>query len=38
VKSIDRAARQLKVAGPAPEAVLAEVQARLAALPGIDDD
>jgi mRNA interferase MazF len=37
VKSIDRAARQLKVAGPAPRSVLLEVQAKIAALLGIDD-
>ena len=37
VKSIDRAARELKIAGPAPRAVLAEVQAKIAALLGIDD-
>jgi mRNA interferase MazF len=37
VKSIDRAARQLQVAGPAPEAVVAEVRAKIAALLGIDD-
>jgi mRNA interferase MazF len=37
VKSIDRAARQLQVAAPAPRSVLSEVQAKLAALLGIDD-
>ena len=37
VKSIDRAARQLKVAGPAPRSVLLEVQVKIAALLGIDD-
>jgi mRNA interferase MazF len=37
VKSIDRVARQLKVAGPAPRSVVADVQAKLAALLGIDD-
>ena len=37
LKSIDRAARQLKVAGPAPRSVLLEVQAKIAALLGIDD-
>ena len=36
VKSIDRDARQLKVAGSAPWSVLLEVQAKLAALIGID--
>jgi mRNA interferase MazF len=37
VKSIDRAARQLKIAAPAPRSVLTEVQAKIAALLGIDD-
>jgi mRNA interferase MazF len=37
VKSIDRMARQLKVAGPAPRSVVVEVQAKLAALLGLDD-
>ena len=37
VKSIDRAARQLKIAGPAPRSVVAEVQAKIAALLGLDD-
>lgn len=37
VKSIDRRARGLQVAGPAPPSVLAEVRAKLAALLGIDD-
>ena len=37
VKSIDRAARQLTVAGRAPRAVMAEVQGKIAALLGIDD-
>ncbi len=36
VKSIDRGARQLKVAGRAPGAILVEVQARLAALLGLE--
>ena len=36
VKSIDRAARQLKIAGPAPQAVVVEVQAKVAALLGLD--
>ena len=35
VKSIDRNARHLKVAGQAPKDVVAEVQARLAALLGL---
>jgi mRNA interferase MazF len=37
VKSIDRMARRLKVAGPAPRSVMIEVQAKVAALLGIDD-
>jgi mRNA interferase MazF len=37
VKSIDRAARQLKIAGAAPGEVVAEVRAKIAALLGIDD-
>lgn len=37
VKSIDRAARQLTIAGPAPRSVVIEVQAKIAALLGIDD-
>jgi mRNA interferase MazF len=37
VKSIDRAARQLKVAGPAPRSVVVEVQAKIAALLSPDD-
>jgi mRNA interferase MazF len=37
VKSIDRAARQLQVAGPAPRSVIADVQAKIAALLGLDD-
>jgi mRNA interferase MazF len=37
VKSIDRTARQLKVAGPAPRSVIVEVQAKVAALLGIND-
>jgi mRNA interferase MazF len=37
-KSIDRAARQLRIAGRAPHAVLAEVQGKLAALLGVDRD
>jgi mRNA interferase MazF len=37
VKSIDRAARQLKIAGAAPRSVVVEVQAKIAALLGIDD-
>jgi mRNA interferase MazF len=36
VKSIDRQARQLEIAGKAPSSVLVEVQAKLAALLGID--
>lgn len=36
VKSIDRAARRLKVAGRAPNSVVADVRARLAALLGLD--
>jgi mRNA interferase MazF len=35
VRSIDRAGRELRIAGRAPAAVVAEVQARLAALLGI---
>lgn len=35
VRSIDRAGRTLRIAGQAPEAVVAEVQAKLAALFGI---
>ena len=35
VRSIDRGARRLRLVGHAPEAVVAEVQARLAALFGI---
>ena len=38
VKSIDRGARQLRVAGPAPSAILLEVQAKLAALLGLAPD
>ena len=37
VKSIDRAARELKIAGPAPRSVVAQVQAKIAALLGMDD-
>jgi mRNA interferase MazF len=37
VKSIDRAARHLRIAGAAPRSVVVEVQARIAALLGIDD-
>lgn len=37
VKSIDRAARQLKVAGAAPRPVVVEVRAKIAALLGIDE-
>jgi hypothetical protein len=37
VKSIDRAARQLQVAAPAPRSVVVEVQARIAALLGLDN-
>ena len=37
VKSIDRAARQLTVAGQAPRSVLEDVLAKVAALLGIDD-
>jgi mRNA interferase MazF len=36
VKSIDRQARHLRIAGKAPGSVLLEVQAKLAALLGID--
>jgi mRNA interferase MazF len=35
VRSIDRGARRLRVAGDAPQSVVAEVQAKLAALFGI---
>lgn len=35
VKSIDRNARKLRIAGPAPKAVVEEVRAKLAALLGI---
>jgi mRNA interferase MazF len=35
VRSIDRAARRLRLAGAAPQTVVAEVQAKLAALFGI---
>jgi mRNA-degrading endonuclease toxin of MazEF toxin-antitoxin module len=35
VRSVDRGARHLRLAGDAPQAVLAEVQAKLAALFGI---
>ncbi len=38
VKSIDRKARKLKVAGHVPAEVLAEVRARLAALLGTQDE
>ena len=37
VKSIDRAARQLTIAGAAPRSVVLEVQAKIAALLGLDD-
>lgn len=37
VKSIDRAARQLTVAGQAPRSVLGDVLAKVATLLGIDD-
>jgi mRNA-degrading endonuclease toxin of MazEF toxin-antitoxin module len=37
VRAIDRAARSLRLAGLAPPAVVAEVQAKLAALFGIAD-
>jgi mRNA interferase MazF len=37
VKSIDRPARELKIAGPAPRSVVAQVQAKIAALLGMDD-
>jgi hypothetical protein len=37
VKSLDRTARWLKIAGPAPRSVIVEVQAKSAALLGIDD-
>lgn len=36
VKSIDRGARQLKVAGQAPQNTVAEVRAKLAALLGVN--
>ena len=36
VKSIDRGARQLRIAGPAPRSVIIEVQAKIAALLGLD--
>jgi mRNA interferase MazF len=35
IRAIDRGARRLRLAGQAPEAVVAEVQAKLAALLGI---
>ena len=35
VRSVDRTARRLRLAGAAPQAVVAEVQAKLAALFGI---
>jgi mRNA interferase MazF len=38
VKSIDRRARQLRVAGAAPRSILVEVRARLAALLGLEVD
>ena len=37
VKSIDRVARQLKVAGPAPQSVVVDVQTKIAAPLGIGD-
>lgn len=37
VKSIDRNARQLRIAGRAPREIVAEVQAKLAALLGIEN-
>jgi mRNA interferase MazF len=37
VKSIDRSARKLTIAGPAPRSVVVEVQAKVAVLLGIDD-
>ncbi len=37
VKSIDRKARQLRIAGRAPREIVAEVQAKLAALLGIEN-
>jgi hypothetical protein len=37
VKSIDRAARQLKIAGRAPRVILVEVQTRIDALLGLGD-
>jgi mRNA interferase MazF len=37
LKSLDGAARQLEVAGPAPRSVVVEVQAKIAALLGIDE-
>ena len=36
VTSIDRRARQLKIAGAAPRSVVVEIQAKIAALLGID--
>ncbi len=36
VKSIDRQARHLRIAGRAPDAVVVEVQGKLAALLGLD--
>jgi mRNA interferase MazF len=36
VKSIDRLARNLEIAGQGPRSVLLEVQAKLAALIGLD--
>ena len=35
VRSVDRAGRMLRIAGPAPETVVTEVQAKLAALFGL---
>jgi mRNA interferase MazF len=37
VKSIDRNARQLRIAGRAPKQIVADVQAKLAALSGIEN-
>ncbi len=37
VKSIDRDARQLRIAGRAPKQIVADVQAKLAALLGIEN-
>ena len=37
VKSIDREARQLTIAGAAPRSVVLEVQAKIAALLGLDN-